>query len=298
MKKRRAVSQDTKLAVVCALLGVLILLTGVWLWYRFVFANPERTFWSMIDNNLRTYGTTRYINQSDEAGATTQYLQLELGAENIAQSLTTIERNSAEGATRIVTESIGTSDANFARYTDITTPQGVNFDAVLNKWGKETTDAASESQSILSEAVFGAVPLARLSPAQRNEITQFIKEKHVYKTDFATAQRTTVDGKAAYAYKVEIDTVSYIEMLKMIDRMMGLNQLELINPASYAGSPVIPMELSVGIDSRQLLRTRYDAIEREERFSGYGVQPRLQAPEGAMARPELEAMLQQAMKEN
>lgn len=296
MKIASRAPSDKKTITGIVIVGLIILLSSTWAWYSFVYTSAERVFWGMMDSSLQTRGVTRYIKQSSEAGSTEQYLQLELGANNVAKSLTTIEQKNAEGGlTRVVTESIGTSDANYSRYNEISTPEQVDFGATLDTWGREDATSQSETQSILSEAVFGVVPFARLGANQRSEIMQFVRDNNIYKTDFGTAQKTTVDGKTAYSYKVEIDTVKYIELLKLVDKMMGLNQLQLIDPNSYANSPTIPLEISVGVDSRQLLRTRYDAIEREEHFNGYGVQPGFEVPQNVVSRQELETQLQKTL---
>ncbi len=298
MKLLSKASPEKRTVASLVIVAALVLLLGVWLWYQFVYSSAERVFWGMIDSSLQTNGVTRTIEQSEESSSTKQLLQLELGASNAAKSLTIIEQKNPEGeTTRVVTESLGTSDANYSRYREITTPQQVNFGATLDTWGKEDANAQSQTQSVLSEAVFGVVPFAKLNPAQRAEVMKFIHDKNVYKVDFATAEKASVDGTESYVYKVEIDTVSYIEMLKLVDKLMGLKQLELIDPSSYASTPVIPLELSVAVDSRQLLRARYDSVDREERFSGYGIQPGFEIPQTTVSRQDLESQLQSVLQE-
>lgn len=295
MKKTTTLSPEKKMTLLVAVAGIVVLLTGVWLWYQFVYSSAERTFWAMMDANLQTRGVTRHINQQSQDNSFDQRLQLELGANNVARSVTTLEQTANGASNRVVSEMIGTPNATYARYTDITTPSQADFGQLLNVWGKEEAAATSQSQSLFSEAVFGVVPFSRLNSGQRAQVMDFVRDNNVYEVDFASAQKTSVDGKRAYVYKVSVNTVAYIKLLQLIDGMMGLKQLELIDANAYANSPVIPMELSVGIDSRQLLRARYEAVQREEHFSGYGVQPQLAEPGESIDRAKLEQQLQDVL---
>lgn len=300
MKKLQNMTFERKAVLYTLVAAFLVLFLGIWLWYQFVFANAERTFWGMIDANLQTRGVTRYISQQTQSSKLEQYLQLELGATNAAKSITTIEQSDAGTgqSTRVVTEAIGVPNATYSRYSDIKTSDNRQFGSLLETWGKEEANAESESQSVFSEAVYGVVPFARLDTNQRAEVTEFIRDNNVYDVDFSKAEKIEAEGKTAYKYPVTVNTVAYIKMLQLVDKMMGLDQLSRIDANSYSQSPVIPMEISVGIDSRQLLKTKYQDVEREETYSSYGIQSSLQEPRSSIPRGELERKLQKALGTN
>lgn len=267
------------------------------MWRHFIFGNPEQTFWGMVDAGLQTEGVTKYVRQEGESGYGEQYLQLQLGETNAARSITTIAETGATGQTStVVTETIGTPDANYVQYRQIesteTLPDGsmADFSSVLGKWGKEEV-ASGLNQSVFNEALFGVVPFGRLNPKQRQELIKSMQENQVYTVDYKNATRIDYGGKGAYEYQVEIKPDAYISMLKQFDSMMGLGRLTGLDESEYRLSAPIELQMVVGIDARQLLDVTYVQAERNESYGAYGANANIQIPEQYVSRQELEQKL-------
>lgn len=297
-KPRPVLSGEKTPALLLVIAGIFVLLGGWLMWRHFIFADPSNTFWGMVDASLQTEGVTKYVSQGDDAGYGEQYLQLELGATNAARSLTTLVETDTSGqGSKVVTETIGTPEANYVQYRQIestaTLPSGESpdFAKVLNIWGKEDLASSGLGQGVFSEAILGVVPFGRLTPAQRAELIQFMKDNQVYSVDYKNATRIEHEGKAAYQYQVQIKPDAYIAMLKKFDAMMGLNQLNGLDETRYQLSAPIELQMTVAIDARQLSEVSYIQAGRVETFTGYGANANIQIPTEYITRQELEQQL-------
>lgn len=275
-------------------LAVLILLGGIWAWYQYLHRSTYGVFWGMIDNNLNVYGVTRRVEQGSETSSIDQKLQMSLGANNVARGLTTVTQSNETGSTIITTETIGTPQNNFARYTDITTTTGTDVSSVKNVWSKELLIGGDQqNQSIFAEGIFSSIPIALLSQSQRQAVVQYMKDNQVYTVDYSTATVVERAGKQAYEYQVVVNLEGYIGALKMIDAMMNLGQLKTVKPEAYAGAEPAKLTVVASIDGRQLLEVTYDGASRRETYSGYGAQIPVVIPETNLMRSDLETKVQQ-----
>lgn len=278
-------------------LGLLVLLGSLFAWYQYVHRSTYGVFWDTIDNNLNINGVTRTIEQQNNGADFNQKLQISLGAENVARGITTVTQPSAEGNTVVVSETVGTPTENFVRYVDVnvagsgTAPADVA--SIKNVWSREPlTQGGQLNQSILAEGLFSSFPLARLNQPQRQEVVQFMKDNKVYSVDYKNAKEVSRGGKQGFEYVVVVDLPGYIATLKMIDTMMGLKQLESVDPSAYEGAE--PAELTVvnSINGRQLLEVTYNGSSRKEKYSAYGARINVAIPEAYLLRSELEQKVQ------
>jgi hypothetical protein len=283
--------------------GLVLLVLGLSLWTRAVFMNPERTFWAMLDSGLQTQSVTRSIQQTGPNGSLQEYLQLQLGQVNAVRGRSTIEQKDQKGnSSRVVTETIGTPDANYSEYIDIMTSEkakngsSFNFDSIKNIWGKDNIDANNAGQSIFSEMLYGVIPFGNLPADKRQELLDYISTQKVYDVDFANAKRETLDGKSVYRYGVSVKPSTYIAMLQKYDQMLGLKQLEKVDPSAYEQSPAIQLEVVVAINSRELLQVKYSDGSRQEDYSSYGSQNPIVIPDSAMPRAEIDKKLQKLLQ--
>lgn len=271
----------------------LIFMGGLWAWYQYVHKSPYNVFWDSIDNNLNIYGVTRTVSQEGNGSSIEQKLQIALGAENVARSFTTITQPGAAGETKVVTETIGTPQDNYARYTSIQSPVKVDVSGVQNVWSREKlVVGAGQNQSVFSEGLFSSIPFADLNQQQRAEIVKFIKEQDVYDVDYRGAKYVERAGKQGIEYTVQVNLQSYIETLKKIDSMMGLKQLEGVDTSQYAGAEPAQLVIVNSIDGRQLLEVTYTGSPRKETYSSYGARIKVDIPEAKIQRSELEQQIQ------
>lgn len=178
-KAPRAPLDNRQLAIVwlCAL-GVVIFIGGLWAWYQYVHRSSYNVFWAMVDNNLRTRGVTRTTEQTSSGSKVISKSQLSLGSPNLVKGLTTIKQDSGDGTTVVVTETLGTPTANFARYLDIQSPAKKDVSSIKNVWGREVlVGGEQQNQSVFAEALFSSIPFANLTQAQRQELVKYMQDK-------------------------------------------------------------------------------------------------------------------------
>lgn len=295
-----AIDSQKTLIVWLFVLASLIFAGGLYGWYQYIHKSPYRVFWGMVDNNLRTFGVTRTYKQENPGISLEQNLRLVLGANNAAVGVTNIKQTYESGQkTEITTEVVGTPKANFARYTKINTEQKLTKPAKANLlelkdiWSKEELGRPDQvSQSVFSEAAyFVTVPYANISQKNRSDIVGFMKSNTVYDIDFKDAHEVTKNGKKAVAYKVKINVTKHLEMLKKLDSIMGLKQLDEVG-APPGNSPPVEVRMFVGIDSRQLLSVDYVGANRTENFSSFGARVNTDLPKADITRSQLEQKLQ------
>lgn len=301
-KKPRPVLNGEKAPIVLILIGGLIILLGAFLiWKQFIYGTPESTFWGMVNSSLQTSGVTKHVKQEDVTGSADEYLQLELGANNVARDWMVLTQGSKDNSSKVITETVGTPTTNYVSYQQIQTPQkrqdgsAIDFSSVTGQWGKDDFGDNAGGQSIFGQAVYGAVPFGRLTSSQRQELITYMKDNDVYDVDFTTVKRVVQNGREAYSYDMNVHTDAYVGMLKKFDQMMGLNQLGQLDPSQYKGSQPIEVTMVVGIDSRELLQLTYKQADRKEDYSGYGARANIQVPEQTISRQELEGKLSQIL---
>ena len=98
--------------------GVIILGMGGYLWWQFIFTDPEYAFRAMLKNSLRTHSVTKVSDQIGDNQSLEQISRLLLGSESAVVSQTTITQTAgSEVVAEVVTEELGTPTQDFVRYT-------------------------------------------------------------------------------------------------------------------------------------------------------------------------------------
>lgn len=278
-------------------LTILLLIGTVWAWWHFIYSNPQRVFTGMLENNLRTSSVTRLRVQQSGNQRLEQYVRLNTGADDIAQGRSTITQTGNVTA-KVDTESIGTPTADYVRYTDIHTNQkdqngkDLDFSKVLNIWGKSETSRDDTLGELYSESSLGVVPFGNLTAAQRAELMHIIKDRNVYKADFANVKRGNVNGRPQYAYTVEVDPEGYVTMLKKFGEFMGLTQTQSLDPAEYKGAQALQFRITIDVWSRHLSSLSYQTSSRQEAYGGYGIVSHVALPQDTIPVDELQDRVQ------
>lgn len=281
-------------------LGILILVGGVWAWYVYIHQGAYNVFWATIDNNLRTSGVTRRVEQSEGLSSVDQTLQVFLGSQNLVRGHVSITQPDTTGGTTTVTsEVIGTPTSNYARYTDIKVAGDPDLSTIKDVWSKELlVGGQSQNRSLFAEGIFSSMPFSNLTQGQRQEAVQFMKDNSVYEVDYKGAQKVERAGKQAYEYKVNVNLAGYIGLLKKLDGYMGLGQLDSVDPAQFEDASDANLTVVFSIDGRQLLEVTYDGATRKETYSGYGANTLIDIPEASLPRSELEQRVQEIFSQS
>ncbi len=281
-------------------LGIIALLVAGLAWWQHMANDPERAFWTMLDNSLSTSSVTRRITQTSQNGALDQVTRLSLGGQTYASSRTVVRQPTASGADTVITETLGTTKNDYARYVSIDTNQRgqnnqpLNFSSVLGIWGKSPDAAKGQDSSaqFLNGTILGVVPFAPLSRDERHRVLQTMRDKNVFEINYSKVSYKTTDGRAAIVYPAEINASAYIATLKVFAHELGLTQLEGVNPANYSSSQAEKIEITVDKLSHQLLNINYVSEGRQEAYSGFGLQKNVKVPGSTVPIADLQQHLQ------
>ncbi len=306
MAKKRSSKKQTKFSagrasiLICIVVLIVVAVSGC-VWWRKVYSDPGRVFWGMLSSNLSTQSVTRRVIQSSEEGKLDQTTMLSLGSQSTAHSLTTLSQPGAAGNDTVVTENIGTPDADYVRYQSIDTSQRdkdgkpLNFTNVLGVWGKGESGALSgqTGAQLLNQSIIGVIPFAPLDKQSRQHLLDMIRTQQVYTTDYKKVTRRHQTGRLVYDYEVTIKPEAYVAMLKTFTKGLGLKQLDNVNPADYAGRPTQKVVFTVDVASRELTDIHYTGTNRDEQYSSYGLQTITDIPTHTVPVSELQTRLQQ-----
>jgi hypothetical protein len=276
--------------------GVLLFILAGWLWWHYAYLNPQNVFWAAVNNNLIVNGVTKHTVSQDNTGNLNQYDQIGLGAHNIVRSVATITQSPSDTTkSTVVTETLGTPEANFARYTKIDTNQksvagqNLDFSKVVNQWSRQELGAGSNGA--FADAIFDAIPLAHLNAQQRNQVVGDLKRNNTYNVDFARVEKKRNQGRLYYFYTALLAPDKYVVLLKQVDGLMGLNQLKNLDPSQYQNGPNIDLTIGVDAYGHQLQSVTYTGSNRHELYAAWGVSPSPILPNSTVSQAELQTKL-------
>lgn len=281
--------------------GVILLLVSGWLWWTKLSLDPNRVFWEMIQQSLRTQGVTMHSVQEDGRGRLEQNIQYSLGAVNRAQSNTTI----VQGEAQVSTEVIGTPDADFVRYVAVKSTrrdaagEPLDFSKVVGVWAK--SDASQGENKLLGQALLGLtlplggapVPIGNLPPESAEKLFTYIKNEGIYEIDFSKARRERSNGRTYIVYDVRIQVIAYVQLMKRFAQLAGLHDLDHIDPNNYQGAAPMQVKMKVDARSKQLAEVEVTESAFKQTFSSYGIPVRAVTPEQTISATELQDRLDQ-----
>lgn len=285
-------------AIVIVVIGLIFLAASMWAWVFFVRNDPENTFKAMINNNFRTSSVTRRVTQESEGQKLDQIIRFQNQGQHVAQSKTTVTQTTEKGETVVVTETIGTPTRDYVRYLSIQTDQkstdgkDLGFEKVLNVWAVGDDVSEKSLGDLYGDSALGVFPFADLTVDQRNQLMQIIEENNVYEVNYGASKEFKENGRTYYSYTVAVQPSSYILMLKQFARDVGITQLESIDPKAYEGAQQLSFNVVVDVLSQRLVKISSISGERQETFSGYGIQQNVTLPEQTIPVEELQQRLQ------
>lgn len=265
------------------------------LWVQKVYCGPQRVFWGMVQNNLRTSGVTKR-SVSDQGGQKVdQYTQLSFVDPIASHSFVNLSQGGAENSTSVKSETIGTKTADYSRYIAIKTNQKtqdgkpMNFDNVQGVWGK--TDQLAPTQ-YYRQAALGLLVFANLDRDSANAITKKLRDQQILVVDYSKTKSETVNGKQVWTYAVKLDIAKYIVVLKENAKILPIGNIDELDAEQYKSTPPVDLKISVGKYSRQIVQTETPDGQKEE-YMGYGLKTAVALPEKTIPISELQQRLQQ-----
>lgn len=282
--------------------AIIVLIAGG-LWWANWYTGPERVFWGMVEQSLKTRGVTMQAEQDQGGTVTRQTMQYSLGATNIAHSYTVLQ----QGKTKVVTELIGTPTANYNRYVTIETDEKdaegkpLDLSKVKNVWAKANIDGSNPqaAPSLLSQAVFGfgspvggaPVPTGNLTPEARQDLLSYMKQQRLYQTKFGEAKRQKIDGRTVYIYKVTMPPQAYVGAMKRFAKSLGLHDLDALDPSQYAQSTPLQITFTVDVRSRHLIKATFETDKASQTYRGYDIAVETTLPAKTITAEELQKRL-------
>lgn len=276
----------------------LFIIFGI-VWWTKVYENPYNVYWDMLRNSMQVTGVTKHVSEQANGTNLSQYVGLNFGVNNQAYARTTLQ--DANGIVK--TESIGTMQNDYVRYTSIqTTTKGAKQpDAknVLNKWAK--TPAANTSDTSVSVPFFvqvllgfeggNLVPMGNLPPATRDALIQQLHNNVIFQTSFNDVKRQMMHGRPVYSYPVTVEPVAYVAFEKAYAQAMGIKALDTIDPNSYQGQTAVKVVFQVDAWSHQLVGITYPGSSHTESYTSYGVATAIQTPQTTISNTQLQSLL-------
>lgn len=262
--------------------ALVVIIASVWAWVHYVYNDPERVFWGMIDNSLQTTNFTQKSLQNNGQQRSEQIAIVQTSPLQMVNSKTTTIV-AGPPAANVVTESIGTPTTDFVRYTNVSINQKsadgktLDFSSVLNKWGKtEISDPNMTNGQLYSQSVLGAIPFGKLNAEQRHKMVKYMRDNRAYTVVSSTKEKHGL--RTVYNFKVSVEMVAYITALKEFSGDIGLTQLKDYDVSQYQSQGPETIELQVDGLSRSLTRVSYKKGIRIDTYSAYGMIKSLQGP--------------------
>jgi hypothetical protein len=265
--------------------GTLMYVVSGLVWWNGVYLSPQRTFEDMLTNNLMVHSVTKNISLAASDGHLTQTVRLQLGATNAARWLVTAK----QGDNSVSTESIGTPQTDYVRYTDIAATDKralKQYKSVLNQWGASAAPTQTVGglfqQALLDVNYAPALPIGYVSAESREQMSAFMQDEKIFVPDYSTVKTVTIGGRKAYQYTVSVAQAPYVRLLQSFEKSFGYNTLSDVNASQYQGQPPDTIVVAVDRLSHQLIRLSYERTGYTVTYSGYGVAEPILAPAHAI----------------
>jgi hypothetical protein len=294
---RGVISALTNKAVRFSLSGliiIIILAIGVLSWYNNVYANTERVFWDMVENNLATNSITKEINQGSGNSSADEFSQLSFTPNPLVRDVKKVTGNSGQSTVHITVESIGTPKDTYQHYLLIQQPgkSQEKFRSVYPLWlrngGNAQSDTTLFNQKLLDSGIlFGSLPLK-----QRSQTIDYLRS--AYSVNFDSAKKEKINGRRVFTYSAKLKLRNYFTAVHYYAKSMNLPTADQIKPENYKASDQFSLTISVDVLSRQINNIIYPSTGTTEQYSGYGIMANFSPPKSTASYQKLQDTIQSA----
>ncbi len=280
---------------VLLLIAVLLLTFSVWGWWKYVFVNPDRLMSDMLDTSLQVSNTSKVTSQNSTQGSATQAVRLGFNPGVYSHTLTQMtQANQSGGKSVVVTETIGTQNADFVRYRAIELGANVKgIDKILNVWASQNADKEKGVEpTFLNQAGLTVVPFGNLGTEDRATLTNMFDSKDVYHIEGSTLEWSGL--RPRMVYNISIKPADLISVLREYSKMTGTGDPSQLNPDDYKNARKLEAQMVVDPWSRQLVSISYPDSGRVENYTGYGIRDNLgtKLPGNTITMQELQSRTQ------
>jgi hypothetical protein len=282
---------------IMVLAGLGSLGTGGYIWYTNIFTDQDRIFYGMIAKSLEVESVSRTVNENQSGRFETQHFLTSFSPTPLVMSESSVEQvNQNRDKSTVETETVGTSEGDYIRYTDIKIAESENdktdYSKVLGTWAKRASSPEKgQPAQFLNEAIFTFVPFGNFPQDKRTELLNLIQEKKVYK--YSKGSVSYENGRPVYNMTASISPRGLIHVLKKYNEFTKLGDSSQLNPDQYDEDYVFSMDIRIDMISRHLLEIVYPGESRTETFTAYGLNRQIDVPERTISVEELQSRLKQ-----
>lgn len=280
------------------LVAILVLLG--WLTWSKIVVDPDRVLADTLNNSLRTPSVTRKVVQSQGASGVEQvsYISFRQPDPNANTKTVIYQATNNNTTASVETETIGTNDSDYVRYTNIKEAGGEDgtggLGDLIGTWAqrKGTHDPASTGNlTFFNEGLFSIVPFGNLDKPSRGTLIDLINERNLYK--YTSAERKFENNRLVYVYSFNINPKYLVEVLHSYMELSGNGDADQLDPDEYEHAPSIQILVTVDVLSRQITSIQYPQ-GRIENYSGYGLYRPLDIPTQTIPIEQLQQRVQQS----
>jgi hypothetical protein len=252
-----------QLAIGMTVLGGVALALSVFTWVTVVRPQPERLFWSAVDNSMKANSVTvtsdRDVSTASDEKSASKILQFN-GSHKIVKEEVTTKGNGGEANYTILSSPVKT----YVNYSKIELSDTKIPADVTNRWydlyvapdgldeatlAKANADGITQSESQYAELVFTILPLGLSDSRLRGELVEDIRNG-VFEIDFERVAREVVDGRVIRRYPVKINVQKYSAfLLKYAEKTKAPERFRsFAKSLANAESGAFPSYLTISVD--------------------------------------------------
>lgn len=277
------------------LIAAVLFVGAVLLWWFGVYQSPRYVFQDMLANNLEVTAVTKNELHTASDQNVLQRVNLQLGGTNASRWFVTIQQSKSS----VSTDSIGTKDGGYVRYTEILDDGGRadRYKSAVGVWAKGspgdgTTLNTLFEQSLLDMTAVPVLPLGAVRPEVRGTMLNYINTEGVFAVDYGKVGTTTINGRKALTYEVAVNIAPYLRLMQFFAQNYGLKSLDQVSPSDYQDTAPVKLRISVDKLSHQMLRAESADGKFSETYSDYGIQRDIPIPQHTIPVKQLQQKLQ------
>jgi hypothetical protein len=252
----------------------------------------------MLANNLSTTSVTKNELSTANGSTLTQRINLQLGGHNSSRWIVTVQQKTAS----VTTDSIGTPQSGYVRYTQINPAAGKQAAQVLGVWA---SPAKGDTKSVLPTLFANSLldlnsapvpPVGNPTPSSRADLLSYTKNQGVFTADYAKVTRGVINGREVDNFPVSVSLAPYIRLMQAFAGAYGLKQLDQLSANQY--QTAAPVKLTIAVDrlSHQMVRVTYAASGFSETYTDYGIAHPVTIPSRTITEAALRQRVSQLQK--
>ncbi len=276
------------------LLAIPFALVGSYFWYTRLYMDTERRLWVAINNSMATTSVTRTLTSGGTGNEVVQRQQFFFSPQVVSKSSVSFKQKTATIETNVETEGVSYLDRQYSRYTrfdtnqkkeDGSTPSLANL---LGKWGS-TVPSEEEKQTtkdgyvgeLISLVIFG-----NLDANFRHELLSELKANNVYQVSEVEIYDDVIGEEKVTAIPMRVQLKGYATALQKAFVKAGYGEFAPLNPDNYPDTAELKSTLFISKRDNTIRGVQYG--ERQEYYSGYGVNIQVEEPTAEMSGTDLE----------